>query len=224
MGLRQSPGAPQTASQRLRSCSIGSSPVSASRTWISSRLSRSSAGAGLRRERVERRLLVEVDQADPAARRVGERDQRAEQPGAEALRLEGGVDRVQVGAQAADVGRVVPVEQPGEAELVAGHLDRRARRGRRRAARRRRPGSAGTPGPRRRGSRPSRSPVGRSPSVVSQRDRGGRYGEQRVQVGRLRAAAPGDDVPEAHQVRSAAARPGSARAARGAAPASGASR
>src|SRR5699024_9425582 len=50
-------------------------------------------------ERVERAALVQVHQCERLALRGGERDQRAQQGGAEPVVLQGGVDRVQIGHQ-----------------------------------------------------------------------------------------------------------------------------
>src|SRR4029079_2191231 len=84
------------------------------------------AVAGLRAagsKGVEGALLVEIDEPDVAAGGVVERHQRAQQPGREALFLQRGVDRVQVGAESLDVVVDAVDHQPGEAEVVAVHLD-----------------------------------------------------------------------------------------------------
>ena len=85
---------------------------------ISSRLSRALRAGG--RERVERALLVEVDQPDPATRSRPRTAPASTAARGRTPRLQRGVDRVQVRAQPASVSSGSPVhQQPGEAELVA---------------------------------------------------------------------------------------------------------
>src|SRR3546814_17593672 len=75
---------------------------------------------GIRGEGIEPALLVEVDQSGPAARSVGDGDQRAEHSGTEALFLEDRVDRAQVESEPTyALGAALP-DHPGNAEPDGG--------------------------------------------------------------------------------------------------------
>src|SRR5262249_43044979 len=84
------------------------------------------AFAGQRGERVERAPLVQVDEGEAALLLVFEGDQGTQQLRAEAVVDQRGVDRVQVGDQRLDLVRHTRADQPGEAVVVLGHLDRQA--------------------------------------------------------------------------------------------------
>ena len=219
------PGAPQTASQRCRSFSTGSSPASASRTWISSRLSRRCRPR--RGERVERALPVEVHQADPAAR-----PRRRTARACTAARTRTPAPPARCSRRAGRCrcrrrrrGRAVD-RQPGEAEVVGASPARRAR-----------PASASSssttsawvwrnaaPSAARKQTEPV--PAGMQPDAGLQRDRRARArGTASRGWPAWRVPRPRTRVPEPHQrLGRGRARPGSGPAARAAAPAAGGSR
>ena len=154
-------------------------------------------------ERVERAFLVEVDETDAAPGGIGERDHRAQQPRAEALALQRGVDGVEVRAQSGmpsgSSGGPAHL-QPREAVLVVvrPHVRRVAA-----------PSRSATMSrvwwkPHRSPPEADRAVAGRRESGSGlQRDRGARHQEERVQVGALRPAPPGDRLQETHALRPA---------------------
>src|SRR2546421_8952181 len=82
--------------------------------------------AGQRGERVERAPLVQVDEGEAALLLVFEGDEGTQQLRPEAVVDQRGVDRVQVGDQRLELVRHARADQPGEAVVVLGHLDRQA--------------------------------------------------------------------------------------------------
>src|SRR5438270_6141316 len=82
--------------------------------------------AGQRGERVERAPLVQVDEGEAALLLVPEGDQGAEQLRPEAVVHQRGVDRMQVGDQRFELVRHARADQPGEAVVILGRLDRQA--------------------------------------------------------------------------------------------------
>ena len=116
-------GASKRASQRVRSCSIGSSFSSFAFSSSSSALSRSLLLAG-RDERPERAPLEAVDQVHRVLV-AGELEGRRQQLLAEAVRDELRGDQVHRRHELLEV--VVADDQPLEAELVAAPLDLRVR-------------------------------------------------------------------------------------------------
>jgi hypothetical protein len=117
-----------------------------------------------RNEGIEAPALVQIDQRGPS-RTVGKTHERAQQRWSEAIALEGGVDRVEVGHERRDVSAVVADQEPGVTEGVLGALDLWARRLRPAALVRHRPPLPMRPLPRA-GSTPTRGRSASSPARI----------------------------------------------------------